>query len=277
MIKPKPFLKWVGGKRQIIKKIKETLPAKFNNYYEPFVGGGALLFELQPKIAIINDYNRELINAYNVLSDMAKTKKLIKELLIHESNNNKDYFYEIRSADREFEIFNKLSDIKKAARTIYLNKTAFNGMYRVNSKNEFNVPYNNNLKVKTFDNNNLKAINDYFEKNKIIILNGDFEDAVKTAKKEDFVYFDPPYDNIKEDTFTSYTDQRFNREDQVRLYNCFKELDKKEVYVMLSNHNTPFINDLYKDYNIQIINAKRNINSNGNKRGNVEETIITNY
>lgn len=121
------------------------------------------------------------------------------------------------------------------------------------------------------------AINNYFVNNKITILNGDFKEAVKSTQKGDFVYFDPPYDNIKEDTFTSYTEQGFNRDDQVRLFNCFKELDKKGVYVMLSNHNTSFINELYKDYNIRIIYAKRSINSKGNKRGNVEETIITNY
>lgn len=205
MIKAKPFLKWVGGKRQIIDKIKGNLPEKFNNYYEPFIGGGALLFELQPKVAFINDYNSELINAYKVLSNKENTEQLIKELLKHEKNNSKEYFYEVRGLDRDLESFNKLSDIQKAARTIYLNKTSFNGMYRVNSQNHFNVPYNNNSKVNTFDNDNLKAINDYFDNNKVTILNGDFEDAVKTAKKGDFVYFDPPYDNIKEDTFTSYT------------------------------------------------------------------------
>lgn len=277
MIKPKPFLKWVGGKRQLIDKIKENLPEKFNNYYEPFIGGGALFFELQPKVAFINDYNSELINAYEILSNKEDTKKLIKELLNHEKNNSKEYYYQVRELDRDLENFNKLSDIKKAGRTIYLNKTSFNGMYRVNSKNQFNVPYNNNLKVNTFDNDNLKAINNYFDNNKVTILNGDFEDAVKTAKKGDFVYFDPPYDNIKEDTFTSYTDQGFNREDQRRLFECFKKLDKKGVYVMLSNHNTDFINDLYKEYNIKVVNAKRSINSVGNKRGKVEETIITNY
>lgn len=277
MIKPKPFLKWVGGKRQLIDKIKENLPEKFNNYYEPFIGGGALFFELQPKVAFINDYNSELINAYEILSNKEDTKKLIEELLNHEKNNSKEYYYQVRELDRNPENFNKLSDIKKAARTIYLNKTSFNGMYRVNSKNQFNVPYNNNLKVNTFDNDNLKAINDYFDNNKVTILSGDFEDAVKTAKKGDFVYFDPPYDNIKEDTFTSYTDQGFNREDQRRLFECFKKLDKKGVYVMLSNHNTDFINNLYKEYNIKVVNAKRSINSVGNKRGKVEETIITNY
>ncbi len=277
MSKPKPFLKWVGGKRQIIDKLKGNLPGKFNNYYEPFIGGGALFFELQPKIAFINDYNEELINSYKVLTDEIKTNELIKLLLKHEQKNSKEYFYKIRSLDRDLGVYNNLSDVEKAARTIFLNKTSFNGMYRVNKKNQFNVPYNNNTNVTTFDKDNLKAINKYFNNNSVSILSGDFEEAVKTANKGDFVYFDPPYDNVKDDTFTSYTVQGFNREDQTRLFRCFKKLDEKGVFVMLSNHNTKFINNLYKDYNIKVINAKRNINSKGNKRGKVEETIITNY
>ncbi len=277
MIKPKPFVKWVGGKRQLINEIKKRMPKEFNIYYEPFIGGGALFFELQPKIAVINDYNDELINVYRVLSLKDKTNKLIQKLKNHEEKNNKEYFYEVRSWDRNREEYNKLNDIEKAARTIYLNKTCFNGIYRVNSKNEFNVPFNNSKKINTFDNSNFKAINDYFNNNNITIINGDFEEAVKGAKKGDFVYFDPPYDNLKDDTFTSYTENGFDKKGQVRLFNCFEKLDKMGVYVMLSNHNTSFINDLYKNYNIKVVNAKRSINSNGNKRGNVEETIITNY
>ncbi len=277
MIKPKPFVKWVGGKRQLIHEIKKRVPKEFNIYYEPFIGGGALFFELQPKIAVINDYNDELINVYRVLSLKYKTNKLIQKLKNHEEKNNKEYFYEVRSWDRNREEYNKLNDIEKAARTIYLNKTCFNGIYRVNSKNEFNVPFNNSKKINTFENSNFKAINDYFDNNNITIINGDFEEAVKGAKKGDFVYFDPPYDNLKDDTFTSYTENGFDKKEQVRLFNCFEKLDKMGVYVMLSNHNTSFINDLYKNYNIKVVNAKRSINSNGNKRGNVEETIITNY
>ena len=276
MIKPKPFVKWVGGKRQLIHEIKKRVPKEFNIYYEPFIGGGALFFELQPKIAVINDYNDELINIYRVLSLKDKTNKLIQKLKNHEEKNNKEYFYEVRSWDRNREEYNKLNDIEKATRTIYLNKTCFNGIYRVNSKNEFNVPFNNSKNINTFDNSNFKAINDYFNNN-ITIINGDFEEAVKGAKKGDFVYFDPPYDNLKDDTFTSYTENGFDKKGQVRLFNCFEKLDKMGVYVMLSNHNTSFINDLYKNYNIKVVNAKRSINSNGNKRGNVEETIITNY
>lgn len=278
MAKPKPFVKWVGGKRQIIERIKEYAPKEFGTYFEPFVGGGAVLFELIPKNAVINDYNAELINIYNILAgNKNKLDDLYKQLKIYESNNCEEYFYKIRNIDREKEIISKWTDYEKAARTIYLNKTCFNGLYRVNSKNEFNVPFNKSKKVNTFEQDNLEAIHEYLTKNNVIILNGDFEDAVKNAKKGDFVYFDPPYDNLKDDSFTSYTDKGFGKEDQIRLFNCYKRLDKKGVKVMLSNHNTVFINELYKDYNITVINAKRNINSIGSKRGSVEETIITNY
>lgn len=277
MVQPKPFLKWVGGKRQIIDHIIKYSPEKFNTYFEPFVGGGAVLFELMPKEAVVNDYNSELITVYNVLRNTTKTKKMCDLLKKHEKENSEEYYYEIRNLDRDKEKYKKLKDYEKSARMIYLNKTCFNGLYRVNSKNEFNVPYNKSKKVNTFDKDNLTAINRYLTDNNISILNEDFEKAIESAKKGDFVYFDPPYDNLNDDSFTSYTDKGFGRAEQVRLFNCYKRLDKKGVSVMLSNHNTPFINELYKDYNIAVVHAKRNINSDGSKRGSVEETIITNY
>ncbi len=276
MVKPKPFVKWVGGKRQIIEKIKEHVPKEFNTYFEPFVGGGAVLFELVPEKAVINDYNSELINVYNLLASK-KLNYLYKQLKTHESNNSEEYYYAIRGMDRDKETFDKLKDYERAARTIYLNKACFNGLYRVNSKNQFNVPFNKRKKVNTFEKDNLEAIHEYLTINNITILNGDFEDSVEEAEKGDFVYFDPPYDNLKDDSFTSYTDKGFGKDEQVRLFNCYKRLDEKGVKVMLSNHNTPFINELYKDYIITVISAKRNINSVGSKRGAVEETIITNY
>ena len=272
----KPFLKWAGGKRQIIDKIKENIPREFNKYYEPFVGGGAVFFAIETKKIVINDYNSELINIYNILKDIAKTNKLIKILDSYEKDNSEEFYYKIRGLDREKDIYEKLSDVQRAARTIYLNKTCFNGLYRVNSKNEFNVPFNQKQNVKTYEYSNLININKYFNEISIELLCGDFEKVTKDAKKEDFIYFDPPYDSIKT-SFISYTDKGFSREDQIRLFEEYKRLDKIGAYVMLSNHNTPFINSLYKDYNIKVINARRNINSNGKGRGKVEETIITNY
>ena len=275
MIKGKPFVKWAGGKRQINDKLKKYIPEDFNTYYEPFVGGGALLFELSPKKAVINDCNSELMNVYTVLCDEDKFKKMCKVLNTYEMRHSEEFFYELRSKDKN-KSFLKLSDYTRAARTIYLNKACFNGLYRVNSKSEFNVPFGKKVKVNTYEGSNLITVSNYLTMNDIKILSCDFEDAVKDAKKGDFVYFDPPYDSDTS-TFNSYTEDGFNKESQRRLARVFKELDERGVFVMLSNHNTILINELYKDYNINIIEAKRNINANGKKRGKVEEVIITNY
>ena len=276
MIKGKPFVKWAGGKRQIIDKLKELVPYEFNTYYEPFVGGGALLFELAPKKAVINDYNAELINVYNVLCDEEKFKQMCKALNSHETNHSEEYYYEVRNKDRNKNSYNRLADYTKAARTIYLNKACFNGLYRVNSKNEFNVPFGKKTKVNTYEGQNLGIICGFLNYNDKKILSKDFEESVKNAKKGDFIYFDPPYDSDTS-TFTSYTEDGFGKEEQVRLAKVFKELSDRGCYVMLSNHNTTLINELYKDFHIHVIEAKRNINANGKKRGKVEEVIITNF
>ena len=275
MIKGKPFVKWAGGKRQILDKLNKYIPTNFDTYYEPFVGGGALLFDLAPKKAVINDSNEELMNVYNVLCDYSKYSKMCKLLNKYEANHSEEFYYEIRNMDKE-KSFSRISDYKKAARTLYLNKSCFNGLYRVNKKGEFNVPFNKNKKVNTYDGENLLTIHYFLTNNDIKIECLDFEESVKTAKKGDFVYFDPPYDTLN-NSFTSYTEEGFAKKDQERLAKVFKELSQKGVKVMLSNHNTDFIQELYKDYNFHIIKAKRNINSKGNKRGSVEEVIITNY
>ena len=276
MIKGKPFVKWAGGKRQIMDKLKKYIPYEFNNYYEPFVGGGALLFELSPKNAVINDSNKELMNVYECIKDEKKYTKMCNELNHCEANHSEEFYFELRNKDRDKNKFNKMADYKRAARTIYLNKACFNGLYRVNSKNEFNVPFNKKTKVNTYDAQNLGIIHSYLNFNNIKMLNCDFEEAVKEAKKGDFIYFDPPYDSDTT-TFNSYTEDGFGKNEQIRLANVYKDLDSRGCYVMLSNHNTKLVNELYKDYNINIIEAKRNINANGKKRGNVEEVIITNY
>lgn len=274
--KPKPFVKWAGGKRQILDKLKKYLPEEFDTYYEPFIGGGALLFDLTPKKAVINDYNQELMNIYNILSDYELFDKMCKKLNTHERKHNEKYYYKIRDLDKNLKKMSKLADYKKAARTIYLNKACFNGLYRVNSKGEFNVPFNKKDKINTYDGDNLLLIHQYLVNNDVKILNIDFEEAVSTAKKGDFIYFDPPYDSFNK-SFTSYTDIGFGQEEQKRLANIYKDLDQKGVKLMLSNHNTELINELYKEYHIHVITSKRNINSKGDKRGSVEEVIITNY
>jgi len=276
MIKGKPFVKWAGGKRQIIDKLKMYVPDEYNTYYEPLVGGGALLFELSPKNAVINDYNEELINVFKCIKEEEKFSKMCSELNRHEMNHSEEYYYEIRNKDRDKAKFKRMPDYKRGARTIYLNKACFNGLYRVNSKNEFNVPFGKKTKVNTYDGQNLGIIHSYLNFNNVELMNTDFEECVKGAKEGDFIYFDPPYDS-ETSTFNSYTENGFGREDQIRLAKVYKELADRGCYVMLSNHNTSLVKDLYKNFNIHVIEAKRNINSNGKKRGTVEEVIITNY
>ncbi len=276
MIKGKPFVKWAGGKRQIMNEIMKYIPFNYNTYYEPFVGGGAVFFELAPKKAVLNDYNSELINVFECIKDEVKFEKMCTELNHHESNHSEEYYYNIRNMDRDKKSFSKIADYKRAARTIYLNKACFNGLYRVNSKNEFNVPFGKKTKVNTYEGQNLGIVHCILNFNDIKLLSTDFEEAVKNAKKGDFVYFDPPYDSDTS-TFNSYTEDGFGKKEQERLAKLYKELSDRGCYVMLSNHNTKLIRELYKDFNIHVIKAKRSINANGKKRGKVEEVIITNY
>ena len=221
MIKGKPFVKWAGGKRQILDKLKQYVPYEFDTYYEPFVGGGALLFELSPKKAVINDSNLELMNVYSVLCNEEKFNKMCKLLNSYEVNHSEEFYYELRNKDRNKKTYNRLSDYTRAARTIYLNKACFNGLYRVNSKNEFNVPFGKKDKVNTYDGGNLITVSNYLTMNNVKILSVDFEECVKDAKKGDFVYFDPPYDSDTS-TFNSYTEDGFGKEEQRRLARVFK-------------------------------------------------------
>lgn len=272
MLKGKPFVKWAGGKRQIIDKLMKFVPDEFDTYYEPFIGGGALLFELAPKKAVINDSNVELMNVYKCIKDEVKFTKMCNELNHYEAKHSKDFYLEIRSLDRDKSKFHRIADYRRAARTVYLNKS----LYRVNSKNEFNVPFNKKLKVNTYDGQNLGIIHSYLNFNDVKILSVDFEEAVRDCKKGDFIYFDPPYDSDK-GVFNSYTEDGFGKEDQKRLADVYKKLADRGCYVMLSNHNTRLVQELYGEFNIHVIEAKRSINANGKKRGKVEEVIITNY
>ena len=261
-----PFLKWVGGKRQLMPAINELLPKKYTNYHEPFLGGGALLFNIQPKKAVINDFNEELINVYKVIKD--KPEELIADLETHK--NESDYFYNIRALDREKD-FNELSDIKKASRVIYLNKTCYNGLYRVNNSGEFNSPFGRYKNPNIRNETTIRAVSKYLNNNEITILNDDFEDVLKDINKGAFVYFDPPYDPVSQSSnFTGYIQGGFDIFDQIRLRDLCDQLNKKGVKFLLSNSATPLIEDLYKNYKIIYVKANRSINSNGEKRGEVE-------
>lgn len=276
MLKGKPFVKWAGGKRSILDELIKLSPKDFNTYYEPFLGGGALLFELSPKKAVINDYNRELINVYKCIKEEDKFLAMCKELKKHEEKHSETYYYQIRDLDKDQKKFQKLADYKRAARTIYLNKACFNGLYRVNSKNEFNVPFGKKSKVNTYDGVNLGIIYSFLNTNDIKILSTDFKEAVEDATKGDFIYLDPPYDSDTA-TFNSYTENGFGKEEQKRLAEIFKTLDKKGCYVLLSNYNTSLIKELYKEYHFHYVKAQRNIGAKAKDRGRVEEVIITNF
>jgi DNA adenine methylase len=268
---PKPFIKWAGGKRQLISELLRLAPKEFNDYYEPFFGGGALFFELfslgKLKHVYLNDFNFELINAYKVIKE--KPLELIKELSREKYENSSKVFYEIRAEKC-------VDPVKSAARFIYLNKTSFNGLYRVNSKGGFNVPFGRYKKPLILDKENILAVHVALQKDEL--SSTDFEVAVKNAKKGDFIYFDPPYQPLnKTSTFTSYTSKDFNEKDQERLMECFASLDKKGCYVMLSNSHTKFILDLYKNYNVHTVMATRLINCKSEKRGKIKEVVVTNY
>ncbi len=273
----RPFVKWAGGKTQLLERLHAYMPKTYNNYFEPFIGGGSFFLNIAPKTATINDFNAELVCAYKCFQNDELFESLKNELKKHEVNHSEEYYYQIRSMDKEDGFFS-LPIYVRAARMIYLNKSCFNGLYRVNSKGFFNVPSGRKKKVVTFDEENFVSLREYFRNNDITILNGDFEDAVKNAKTGDFVYFDPPYDVIEnKNSFTSYAKNDFGKDEQIRLAKLYKKLSDRGVMVMLSNHNTAFINELYKNFNIHVVNAKRMINSKADGRGDVEEVIITNY
>lgn len=283
----KPFVKWVGGKRQLIPQMKELLPKEFNNYFEPFSGAGALFFHLQPDNAHINDMNKELIGTYESIRDdvdnlIAKLKKHAKE---NTKETAKDYYYTVREWDR-LPGYSKRSKTTKAARFIYMNKVGFNGLYRVNLKGQFNVPYGRYVNPKICDEELLRDISKYLNEKNIIFTSKDFEDATSDVQEGDFVYFDPPYDPIsKTSSFVSYQKGGFDREQQKRLKRLADDLVHKGAKVILSNSNTDFINNLYNNeiedaksdvdyFIIELLDANRNINSKADKRGKIKEVLI---
>ena len=270
-----PFTKWTGGKRQLLPIIKSLMPDNYNNYFEPFIGGGALFFDLSPDKAVINDFNNELINCYQQIKKYPQ--KLIELLAKHQENNSKEYYLELRSADRDNRI-DKMTNVERAARIMYMLRVDFNGLYRVNSKNQFNVPYGRYKNPKIVDSVLILSISQYLNSNNIKILTGDFEKAVQDVVAGDFVYFDPPYIPLSETSaFTSYTHEGFTYEDQVRLRDCFKKLDEKGAFVMLSNSSSPLVEELYKDFNIHKVEANRTNGAKTSSRGKISEIIVTNY
>ncbi len=266
-----PIVKWVGGKRQLMFELLKNMPENYNRYFEPFIGGGALFFELQPQNGYISDMNEELINLYTVVRDNVYT--LIDDLNKHEVS--KEYFLKIRNLDRT-EKYNKLSDIQKASRFIYLNRTCFNGLYRVNSQGQFNVPFGNYKNPKIVDAENLINCSKLLKNTEICCA--DFSGILNKVQKGDFVYFDPPYVPLNEtSSFTSYTKDGFDIDMQFKLRDVCDELDNKGVMFMLSNSDTKLVNELYSNYEIKKVFASRAINANGNGRGKITEVLVRNY
>lgn len=271
----KPFVKWAGGKRQLLGEILERIPHTFENYIEPFLGGGAVLFALQPKRALINDINASLIHTYKTIaSEPQQFIVKIKELDSRIAEGGKEYYYLIRDLYNS-KLMREEFDLELAALFVFLNKHCFNGLYRVNAKGLFNVPYNNSKKA-SINEEVILEVSEYLKD--LTICLGDFEDACKDAKEGDFIFLDSPYAPLNPSSFESYTKEGFDMESHVRLSKLFDNLTQKGCYCMLTNHNTEFINDLYgnKGYKMDVVSVKRMINSDASKRTG-EEIIICNY
>lgn len=270
-----PFVKWAGGKKQLIEKLHDRVPNSYGTYYEPFIGGGALLLNERPESAVIGDVNEQLINAFVQLK--ADPRAVIRAVnALDEAVCDKDYYLKIRERYNKKIEAHEL-DAECAGLMIWINKHCFNGLYRVNNKGLFNVPYNNKQTGKSIDEANLMSIGYYLENKKVQILCRDFEEVCESVKEGDFVYFDSPYIPVSETAnFTDYTKDGFSYEDHVRLAKLYKRLDALGAKVMLSNHNVPLVYELYEGFKIEAVDVKRSINSDASKRVG-REVIITNY
>lgn len=273
----KPFLKWVGGKQRLLSQYRALFPESFHNYFEPFVGSAALFFDFWNRIQLqgevtLQDRNAELVNVYVVVRD--QLPELLVLLLHHKQHHNKDYFYEIRELDRQPSV--SLSPVEQAARTIYLNKTCYNGLYRVNSKGQFNSPMGRYKNPNICDERTLITANLALQG--VNIRHADFRSVAESASENDFVYFDPPYDPTSSTAnFTSYTAGNFTEQDQLDLAALFRQLTEQGCHCMLSNSHTEFVLELYQDYRIETVQAARAINSDPEKRGQITEVVVLNY
>jgi len=270
-----PFVKWAGGKTQLLERLEARIPDSYGKYYEPFIGGGALLLDVQPERAVINDINGQLLNVYRQLKIDAEA--VIKAVGILDSEPcDKDRYMAVRKMYNE-KIESGVLDVECAALMIWINKHCFNGLYRVNSKGLFNVPYNNKTNGVSIDEENIRGIGQYLKNADITIRQGDFEEACNDVVAGDFVYFDSPYVPVSETAnFTDYTKDGFSLEDHKRLAALYRRLSDMGVKVMLSNHDVPLVHELYEGFTIEEVEVRRAINSDASKRSG-KEVIITNY
>lgn len=268
LVRARPFVKWAGGKTQLLPRLRECLPDSYERYLEPFVGGGALLFSLSPRKAIINDSNEELMNAYKAVRD--SPEELIEDLGKHK--NEKSYYYEARRAR-----ISEFTGVERASRFIYLNRTCFNGLWRVNKKNEFNTPYGYYKNPRIVNADLIRIVSSFLSSTEINCM--DYREFLEeNAEEGDFVYLDPPYDPIsKYSDFKRYTKDRFGKNEQVQLADVFRELDRRGCMIMLSNSYSELVLDLYSDYNMITVKARRNINKNGDGRSAIDEVLVRNY
>jgi DNA adenine methylase len=271
-----PVLKWAGGKRQLLPVIRQYVPPKFNRYFEPFIGGGAVLFDLQPSKAVVNDANPELINLYRIIK--TQPERLIEDLKKHQ--NTESYYYSLRAQDREAG-FQELSDVERASRILFLNRTCYNGLFRVNSQGQFNVPFGSYANPLIVDEAVLQAVSRYLNQAQVELMTGDFEAALSDAKKGDFVYLDPPYDPLSDtSSFTGYSQGTFGKEQQRCLKETSDDLTRRQCKLIQSNSATDFIRELYSDekkYKLIEVEATRSINSVAGGRGKVSEVLILNF
>lgn len=264
---PRPFLKWAGGKGQLFSQYQPFFPESFATYHEPFLGGGAIFFRLLPQQARLTDINSELVNVYCCVRDRVEAVILLLEQ--HQRLHSSEYYYKVRANPGK-------TALERAARLIYLNKTCFNGLYRENSKGEFNVPMGRYKAPRVCDPDLLRSVSQALAQTQIEVKS--FDAVLDTASSQDFVYFDPPYHPISlTSRFTEYHRYSFHEADQTRLRDAFRQLAERGVKVMLSNSDCELVRNLYKDFQIHTIFASRAINSNAQKRGKITELLVTSY
>lgn len=267
-----PIVKWAGGKTKLLPELGRRMPTRYRRYFEPFFGGGALFFHLQPKVAILGDYNRDLVNMYRCVA--WNVEGVIRRLGDHRSAHGHDYYYAMREAWNDAE--RSWGNVDRAAAFIYLNKTCFNGLWRVNKRGAFNVPMGRYKDPRIFCPDALRAASVLLRRTEL--HRGSYQDCALRAEAGDFVYFDPPYHPINATAkFVSYTEGDFSEADQEELAQLARSLSDRGVAVMLSNHDTEFIRDIYRGFHIERVMCPRAINSKGSSRGKVAEVVIRNY
>ncbi len=266
-----PILKWVGGKGRLLEALGQRMPSSFGRYYEPFVGGAALFFRTAPERAVLGDHNGDLINVYRCVAH--QVEEVARKLASHKRQHSEEHYYQVRESWNQRS--KKQSDVERAAQFLYMNKTCFNGLYRVNSKGGFNVPMGRYVNPSIYDLASLRAASAALQKAEL--YNAHYSEVVKSAKAGDFVYFDPPYHPLTSTAnFTSYTSCSFTEDDQRQLVAVANSLAERGCAVLLSNSDTPFIREIYKGWNIDTVMCGRSINSKATARGAVAEVMIYN-